>query len=53
MAKRTERNPASAPGDWYIDNRCIDCAASREVAPGLIVQREGKSVFARQPASEE
>ncbi|HEX4025643.1 MAG TPA: MBL fold metallo-hydrolase [Steroidobacteraceae bacterium] len=53
MAKRTDRNPASAPGDWYIDNRCIDCAASREVAPGLIVHRDGKSVFARQPASED
>ena len=53
MAKLSERNPASAPGDWYIDNRCIDCGASREVAPGLVVLRKGKSVFARQPASEE
>jgi glyoxylase-like metal-dependent hydrolase (beta-lactamase superfamily II) len=53
MAVRRERNPASAPGDWYIDNRCIDCAASREVAPELIVRRHGKSVFVRQPASEE
>jgi len=53
MAKRSDRNPDSAPGDWYIDSRCIDCAASREVAPGLIVHRDGKSVFARQPASED
>jgi len=53
MAVRRDRNPASAPGDWYIDNRCIDCAASREVAPGLIVRRRGKSVFARQPADQE
>jgi glyoxylase-like metal-dependent hydrolase (beta-lactamase superfamily II) len=53
MAVRRERNPASAPGDWFIDTRCIDCAASREVAPGLIVHRQGKSVFARQPATEE
>ena len=51
MAVRRDRNPASAPGDWYIDSRCIDCAASREVAPGLIVRRRGKSVFARQPAN--
>src|SRR6266704_2892055 len=48
MAKLSERNPASAPGDWYIDRR-----ASREVAPGLIVHRKGKSVFARQPAGED
>jgi glyoxylase-like metal-dependent hydrolase (beta-lactamase superfamily II) len=53
MPKLADRNPASAPGDWYIDRRCIDCAASREVAPGLIVHRKGKSVFARQPANEE
>jgi hypothetical protein len=42
MPKREARNPASAKGDWYIDDRCIDCAASREVAPGLIVERDGK-----------
>lgn len=53
MPKLTERNPDSAPGDWYIDNRCIDCAAAREVAPGLIVSHNGKSVFARQPSNEE
>jgi glyoxylase-like metal-dependent hydrolase (beta-lactamase superfamily II) len=53
VARRIERNSTSADGDWYVDTRCIDCAASREVAPGLIVQREGKSVFARQPATEE
>jgi glyoxylase-like metal-dependent hydrolase (beta-lactamase superfamily II) len=53
MPVRRERNPASAPGDWFIDTRCIDCAASREVAPGLIIHRHGKSVFVRQPANEE
>jgi len=53
MPKPIDRNPASASGDWYIDTHCIDCAAAREVAPGLIVHRGGKSVFARQPANEE
>lgn len=53
MAKLADRNPASAPGEWYIDRRCIDCGASREVAPGLVVHRRGKSVFARQPANDE
>ena len=33
------RNPDSAPGEWYIDTACIDCGASRHVAPGLIVIR--------------
>jgi glyoxylase-like metal-dependent hydrolase (beta-lactamase superfamily II) len=45
------RNPHSAPGDWYVDTACIDCGASRHVAPGLIVERDEKSVFARQPAT--
>ena len=53
MAKLIKRNPDSAPGDWYIDRRCIDCGASREVAPALIVHRRGKSVFARQPGDAE
>jgi glyoxylase-like metal-dependent hydrolase (beta-lactamase superfamily II) len=53
MVKSVQRNPDSAPGDWYIDTRCIDCAASRDVAPGLIVERKGLSVFARQPVSDD
>ena len=46
-----ERHPRDAPGNWDIDTRCIDCTASRTVAPGLIVARGGQSVFARQPAT--
>ena len=42
-------HPQNAPGDWYVDTRCIDCSAARTVAPGLIVERDGQSVFARQP----
>jgi glyoxylase-like metal-dependent hydrolase (beta-lactamase superfamily II) len=53
MARIGDRNPDSAPGDWYIDRRCIDCDASREVAPGLVVRRGDLSVFARQPANVE
>lgn len=45
MPKREARNPTSAKGEWFIDDRCIDCAASREVASGLIVERGGKSVW--------
>ena len=47
------RNPDSAPSDWYIDTACIDCGASRHVAPDLIVERNDKSVFARQPNTDE
>jgi len=44
-----KRHPENAPGDWYVDTRCIDCGAARTAAPGLIVERGGQSVFARQP----
>ena len=50
MAKRHELN---APGDWFVDTSCIDCAAAREVAPGLIVARGGQSIFTRQPETDE
>ena len=51
MATKRTRNPDSARGDWYIDTACIDCGAARHVAPDLIVERHGRSVFARQPAT--
>jgi glyoxylase-like metal-dependent hydrolase (beta-lactamase superfamily II) len=44
-----ERHPANAPGDWYVDRDCINCKAAQTVAPGLIVERHGQSVFAHQP----
>jgi glyoxylase-like metal-dependent hydrolase (beta-lactamase superfamily II) len=53
MAKLAARNPDSAPGDWYVDTSCIDCGASRNVAPGLVVRRDELSIFARQPANGE
>jgi glyoxylase-like metal-dependent hydrolase (beta-lactamase superfamily II) len=46
---KPKSHPLNAPGDWYIDTRCIDCSAARTVAPGLIIERDGQSVFARQP----
>lgn len=49
----TRRAPGGAPGDWFVDDRCIDCGASRHVAPGLIVAHEGGSVFSRQPRTAE
>lgn len=48
-----ERHAANARGDWYVDTDCINCRASQTVAPGLIVERGGQSVFARQPETAE
>ncbi|WP_028208062.1 MBL fold metallo-hydrolase [Paraburkholderia nodosa] len=47
------RNTDSVPGEWYIDTACINCGASRHVAPGLIVERNDKSIFVRQPGTPE
>ena len=49
----TERHSENAPGEWYVDTHCMDCSAARTVAPGLIVERGGQSVFARQPRTPE
>lgn len=51
MARTDRRNPAGADGPWFVDDRCIDCDASRQLAPGLIVRdpTDGRSVFSRQP----
>ena len=48
-----ERHVLNASGEWYVDTDCIDCSAARTVAPGLIVEGGGQSVFARQPESAE
>lgn len=54
MARPSDRNPLSVVGDWYVDTGCIDCDASRQVAPGLIgVDEQGRSIFLRQPESEQ
>ncbi len=53
MARTDERNPAGAEGEWFIDERCIGCGSSASVAPGLIVAKGDKFVFARQPGSDE
>lgn len=47
------RNTDSVPGEWYIDTACINCGASRHVAPELIVEKNDKSVFVRQPITPE
>lgn len=47
------RHPANAPGSWFVDTACVDCDASRQVAPALFERRDRQSVVARQPATAE
>ena len=55
MARLQDRHPAGAAGEWFVDTRCIDCDAARQVAAGLIVRNpgDGVSVFSRQPETPE
>ncbi len=54
MARLTERRPDNAPGDWYVDDRCVACDVARQHAPDFITSTDnGKSVVSRQPASPE
>jgi glyoxylase-like metal-dependent hydrolase (beta-lactamase superfamily II) len=53
MARLGDRNAAGAPGDWFVDTRCIDCDASRQMAPDLLERVDGLTVFRRQPETDE
>ena len=47
------RHASNAPGEWFVDTACTNCTAARYLAPGLIAERDGQSVFARQPQTDE
>ena len=53
MARIALRLPGNAPGDFFVDETCIDCDACRRLAPGIFAPDSGQSVVARQPASED
>lgn len=55
MARLQDRHPSGTDGDWFVDDRCFDCDAARQVAPGLVIRNasDGNSVFARQPETPE
>jgi glyoxylase-like metal-dependent hydrolase (beta-lactamase superfamily II)/ferredoxin len=52
MARPECRLPENAPGEFYVDSSCIDCATCRNVADGLFAySRAGRSFVARQPVT--
>lgn len=46
-----ERHPENAPGEWYVDTSCINCSASRTIAPGVFIECGEQSVVAKQPTT--
>jgi glyoxylase-like metal-dependent hydrolase (beta-lactamase superfamily II) len=39
----------AASATWHIDQRCTNCDAARQLAPGLIAEVAGRSAIIRQP----
>jgi glyoxylase-like metal-dependent hydrolase (beta-lactamase superfamily II)/ferredoxin len=53
VARRSLRLPENAPGDFYVDETCIDCATCRLVAPAVFAaSRRDLSYVQQQPRSE-
>ena len=50
------RSPAKqgeTGGEWSVAERCINCMASRSVAPDLLIEKGGQSVFISQPETDD
>jgi glyoxylase-like metal-dependent hydrolase (beta-lactamase superfamily II)/ferredoxin len=55
VARISARLSENAPGDFFVDDSCIDCETCRNVAPRTFARsdRLGLSIVRRQPASRE
>jgi glyoxylase-like metal-dependent hydrolase (beta-lactamase superfamily II) len=46
-------HPDNVPGAWFVDRRCIDCDACRQLAPETFGSADGQAVVTRQPRDED
>jgi len=51
MANIQKRLPENVPGDFFVDNTCIDCDACRQIAPETFRDHGDYSVVYQQPQS--
>ena len=51
MADLKRRLPGNVPGEFFVDSRCIDCDACRQLAPEVFSALGGYSVVSHQPAT--
>jgi glyoxylase-like metal-dependent hydrolase (beta-lactamase superfamily II)/ferredoxin len=51
VANPSKRLPENAPGDFYVDESCIDCDACRQIAPAVFRDHGDQSSVFRQPAT--
>ncbi len=49
MADLSKRLPHNVPGEFFVDDTCIDCDQCREVAPGVFRDAGGEATVHRQP----
>ena len=52
MAARARRLDSNSPGDFYVDETCIDCGTCRWLAPATFDAEGERSRVHRQPARE-
>ena len=52
MAKPSRRLAQNVPGDFYVDDSCIDCDACRQIAPTVFRDYGDYSIVYRQPTGE-
>jgi glyoxylase-like metal-dependent hydrolase (beta-lactamase superfamily II)/ferredoxin len=53
LANRAAAYSDNVPGDWFVDERCIDCDVCRQLATATFGAAEDHSFVSRQPASPE
>ncbi len=49
MANPAKRLPENVPGDFYVDETCIDCDACRQIAPAVFRDHGDQSSVYKQP----
>jgi glyoxylase-like metal-dependent hydrolase (beta-lactamase superfamily II)/ferredoxin len=52
VANRAAAYPDNVPGDWFVDERCIDCDVCRQLAGQTFAAASDHSFVSRQPASQ-
>jgi ferredoxin len=54
MANKDDRWPENVPGEFYVDDQCIDCDLCREMASACFKREEngGYSYVCKQPEGE-
>src|SRR5918911_2232372 len=53
MANPARRLAENVPGDFYVDDSCIDCDACRQIAPTVFRDHGEQSSVFRQPETDE